>query len=145
MTARKLLARGERRAQILATAASAFSRQGYVATSVDDVARAAGITKLIVYRHFESKAELYRAILEDVSARLAEEWEASTDEEHQQGGAVATLLTVAREQPDGFSLLFVHASREAEFAGFADDFRALQEAVADRMLGDLISAGPFRR
>ena len=35
-----------------------------------------------------------------------------------------TLLTVAREQPDGFRLLFEHAAREPQFAAFAEEVRA---------------------
>src|SRR3954453_19628082 len=88
MTAtRQLLPRDERRAQILVTAARAFAAEGYAATSMDDVAKSAGVTKLIVYRHFASKAELYRAILERAANRLAEKWLGATDEEHSQGSA----------------------------------------------------------
>jgi AcrR family transcriptional regulator len=141
---RQLLRRDERRAQILATAASAFSREGFAATSVEDVAAEAGITKLIVYRHFDSKAELYAAILQQVTDRLVEEWGRNTNDEHANGAAVRTLLTVARELPDGFRLLFVHASREQEFAVYAERIRRLQLAVADHLLGDLLREKAFR-
>ena len=141
---RQLLPRDARRAQILAAAAHAFSHEGYVATSVEDVARQAGITRLIVYRHFESKADLYRAILDQVSVRLAEEWERSAaDDPVARDQAVRTLLTVARELPDGFRLLFVHASREQEFAAYAEALREIQESLVDSLLGELIDAGPF--
>jgi AcrR family transcriptional regulator len=141
---RQLLPRDERRAQILRTAAAAFSREGYAATSVEDVAQEAGITKLIVYRHFESKSELYAAILEQVTDRLVGEWRAITDDEHAAGAAVPTLLTVARELPDGFRLLFVHARREQEFAEYADRIRLLQLTLADHLLRELLPEGPFR-
>jgi AcrR family transcriptional regulator len=142
---RQLLRRDERRAQILETAAAAFSREGYAATSVEEVAQEAGITKLIVYRHFESKSELYTAILDQVGVRLAEEWSALPDPEHARGAALQTLLTVARELPDGFRMLFVHAAREQEFANFATEVRALQIDLADHILGGLIPEGPFRQ
>ena len=134
---RQLLRRDQRRAQILRAAAQAFSHDGFVATSVDEVAKQAGITKLIVYRHFESKADLYRSILDEVTGRLVEEWVAATDDQHSRGAAVRTLLTVARELPDGFRLLFVHAAREQEFAAYAEGFRTMQEAVAERVLEPL--------
>jgi AcrR family transcriptional regulator len=143
-TPRQLLRRDQRRAQILRAAAQAFSRDGYVATSVEEVAKQAGITKLIVYRHFDSKAALYRAILDEVATRLGEEWLLNTDEARPQGSAVRTLLTVARELPDGFRLLFVHAAREQEFMAYADGFRQIQEELADRVLVGLITEEPLR-
>jgi AcrR family transcriptional regulator len=143
-TPRQLLRRDQRRAQILRAAAQAFSRDGYAATSVDEVAKQAGITKLIVYRHFDSKAALYRSILDEVATRLGEEWMANTDDEHQHGSAVRTLLTVARELPDGFRLLFVHAAREQEFAEYAEGFRSIQEELAERFVADRIADEPLR-
>jgi len=135
--------RDERRAQILGAAAAAFSREGFAATSMDEVADEAGITKLIVYRHFDSKEELYRAILDQVGGRLAEEWKSASIDGDGGGLAAHTLLTVARDLPDGFRLLFVHASREQEFATYADEVRAVQLALADEQLGDLLEPGPI--
>jgi AcrR family transcriptional regulator len=143
-TPRQLLRRDQRRAQILRAAAQAFSRDGYAATSVDEVAKQAGITKLIVYRHFDSKAALYRSILDEVATRLGEEWMANTDDQHQHGSAVRTLLTVARELPDGFRLLFVHAAREQEFAEYAEGFRSIQEELAERVVADRVVDEPLR-
>jgi AcrR family transcriptional regulator len=134
---RAQLPRDERRAQILRAAACAFAREGFAATSVDEVAKSAGITKLIVYRHFDSKAALYRAILDDVTVRLAEEWGSASFEQHTRGAAARTLLRVGRSNPDGFRLLFVHAAREVEFAGYAAEIRALQTGLAEEMLAPL--------
>jgi len=142
---RTLLPRDERRAQLLRAAAATFAVEGFAATSVDEVAKSAGITRLIVYRHFESKAALYRAILEVTSDRLVEEWQAATLHDHTQGAAVRTVLTVARELPDGFRLLFVHASREDEFAGFARDVRVLQTDLARTLLTPVIEDELIRR
>ena len=58
-----------RRAEILRAASQVFARSGYAATSMEDVAAAAGVTKLIVYRHFDAKETLYRAVLERVFER----------------------------------------------------------------------------
>jgi len=40
-----------------------FGRDGYAATTLDGIAAAAGITKPMIYRHFDSKKDLYLAIL----------------------------------------------------------------------------------
>jgi AcrR family transcriptional regulator len=135
-TSRQLLPRAERRAAILSAAASAFAHKGFSGTSMDDVAAQAGITKLIVYRHFDSKEALYEAVLERVSARLAEEFVAGLARE--QGGrgvGVRTLLTVAREDPDGFVLLWRHSAREPQFADYAHRFREQAVDLARTVLG----------
>ena len=66
--------RADRQAQLLRAAATAFARAGFAATSMDDVAAEAGVTKLIVYRNFDSKEDLYRSVLDGVSDRLRDEW-----------------------------------------------------------------------
>ena len=64
-----LLSRSERQASILRGAAQAFAHNGFAGTSMDDVAAACGVTKLILYRHFETKEGLYRAVLQRVFER----------------------------------------------------------------------------
>jgi AcrR family transcriptional regulator len=54
----------ERRQRIEAAATELFAERGYAATTVEDIVRAAGVTKPILYRHFESKQELAVALLE---------------------------------------------------------------------------------
>ena len=134
-TTRRLMQRDERQAQIVRAAAVAFARGGFAATSMDDVATEAGITRLIVYRHFDSKEDLYRAVLTKVTERLAEEWTAGLLLTDRRGFVFRMLLSVAREQPDGFRLLFEHAAREPQFATFAQQVRATQVEMADQLIG----------
>ena len=54
---------GERREAIALAAGRLFARHGYGGTRLEDVAAAAGVTKPIVYRHFDSKKALYLALL----------------------------------------------------------------------------------
>lgn len=137
---RQLLSRDERQASILAAAATAFAQAGFAATSMDDVAAEAGVTKLIVYRHFASKEELYRAVLDRVARRLKEEFLRGFNkpEGQRRGFAVRSLLVAARENPDGFRLLTVHAAREPQFAELAEEFRVGAVSVADALVGDSI-------
>jgi AcrR family transcriptional regulator len=60
----------ERRATILRAAGPLFARDGYAGTRLDDVAAAAGVTKPILYRHFDSKKALYLALLDKHEADL---------------------------------------------------------------------------
>jgi AcrR family transcriptional regulator len=55
----------ERRRHLIAAAADLFLHRGYHATTMDDIARAAGMSKKTVYQVFSSKAELFDALLSD--------------------------------------------------------------------------------
>jgi AcrR family transcriptional regulator len=55
----------DRKTQILAAAAERFHRYGYHATSMEDIARAVGITAGALYRHFSGKQELLSRVLLD--------------------------------------------------------------------------------
>ena len=132
--ARQLLARPERQASILRGAASAFAQSGFAATSMEDVAAACEVSKLLLYRHFESKEELYRTILERVFHRMGEELEAGLRQPDLRGVGARTILTVAREDPDGFVLLWRHAAREPQFAEYAHDQRELAVAAVRELM-----------
>lgn len=67
---RRRLPTAERRAVILDAAGPLFARDGYAGTRLDDVAAAAGVTKPILYRHFDSKKALYVALLDRHEADL---------------------------------------------------------------------------
>jgi AcrR family transcriptional regulator len=144
-TTRRLLRREERQAQLLRAAATAFARTGFAGTSMDDVAAEAGVSRLIVYRNFESKEDLYRAVLEKVSTRLAEEFTAAVEDLDQRGWATRSQLTVAREDPDAFRLLWSHASREPDFAEYAEEFRRGAIEFADSLVGAAIDDPVMRR
>jgi len=51
-----------RREQLLDVALEVFAHTGYHDTSMNDVAEAAGVTKPVLYQHFESKRELFQAL-----------------------------------------------------------------------------------
>lgn len=64
--------RADKRAQIVAAARELFLAQGYGATSMDAVARAAPVSKRTLYNHFESKQALFLAVLRSSWETLAE-------------------------------------------------------------------------
>lgn len=132
--ARRLLRRDERHAAILHAAAAAFARTGFASTSMEDVADACGVTKLIVYRHFDSKEDLYRAILQRVFDRQATELVRQLAGPSSRGIGTRTLLTVAREDPAAFVLLWRQAPREPQFAVYSRELREMAvSAVRDLM------------
>jgi len=64
--------RAARRAQLLHVADGLFAERGYEATSMDDVAASAEISKPVLYDHFGSKEGLFAACVEQVGDRLSE-------------------------------------------------------------------------
>lgn len=52
------------KAKILDAALEIFARDGYAGTNIKDIAEAVGIVKSALYRHFESKEEIWNAVLE---------------------------------------------------------------------------------
>jgi AcrR family transcriptional regulator len=115
------LPRVQRREQILAAATRAFARSGFAATGLDDIAVEAGVTRVILYRHFDSKTDLYQAVLDRfcaiLSTHVAEPVGGFTD------ASIDGLLQAATAEPAGFRLLFQHAAREPEFKAVAEQFR----------------------
>jgi len=67
---RRRLAPAERRVLIVEAAGRLFGERGYDGTRLDDVAAAAGVTKPVLYRHFDNKTALYLALLERHRADL---------------------------------------------------------------------------
>ncbi|MGB3911603.1 MAG: TetR/AcrR family transcriptional regulator [Pseudolysinimonas sp.] len=140
---RSRLPRAARREQILEAATTAFARTGFAGTGLDDIASEAGVTRVILYRHFDSKTELYRASLDRfcavLRAHVSKPVGGFTD------ATIDGLVRAAATEPDGFRLLFVHAAREPEFAAIAERFRSsitrtariqIAGVVADRAWAD---------
>jgi AcrR family transcriptional regulator len=59
-----------RRRQLSDVALSLFAAHGYPATTMDDIAEAAGVTKPLVYQHFDSKRALYLELMDVFSTEL---------------------------------------------------------------------------
>ena len=131
--ATRRLPREQRREAILSGATRAFAASGFAATSMADIANASGITQIIVYRHFESKQELYRAVLQRVSDRISTELTSNSDRGGFAAGARA-VLEAARRDPEGFTLLWRHSAREPLFSSYASELREqATDAVANSL------------
>lgn len=135
------LPRAQRREQILAAATDAFAHGGFAGTGLDDVAAAAGVTRVILYRHFDSKADLYRAVL----LRAREHLATAVGGPDYTGRIVDDLLAAAAADPGGFRLLFHHAAREPEFGAEVDRYRGEMVATAEQQLTALIPDPGWRR
>jgi AcrR family transcriptional regulator len=137
-TARRMR-RADRREQILDAATRAFARSGFAATGLDEIAAEASVTRVLLYRHFDSKADLYAAVLDRTCQRL-EDIVGNDDFDEQ---AIPALLRAAAADPDAFRLLFRHAAREPEFRGRTDALTAASVDIARRNLATQIPDGPW--
>jgi AcrR family transcriptional regulator len=121
-----------RRRQLLDVAVDVFAEKGFHATSMDEVAEAAGVTKPVLYQHFDSKRELFLELLEDVggylvSAVTAAVGGASGPRQQVEAGFEAYFEFVT-EQTNAFRLLFGSGSRRDE--EFNEVVRRVEDVMA---------------
>lgn len=126
----------ERREQILQTAVSLFSQRGFSGTTTKEIARAAGVSEAMVFRHFSTKSELYDAILGDKACHdgIRFPWEenpilleAIKNEDDYAVFFNIALNALTKQQADEnfMRLLFYSALEEHELAErFFDEFVA---------------------
>ncbi len=96
-----------------------FAHRGFHSTSMNDVADAAGVTKPVLYQHFDSKQDLYMALLDEAGSRLRNAVrnavaDATSGKQQTELGFKAYFRWVADDH-DAFLLLFgSRASRDEE-------------------------------
>lgn len=117
-----------RKEQILAVALNAFARGGYHNTSMNDIADAMGVTKPVIYQHFDSKRALYIELLRfvgrDLVSTVVSEAAAAGDDgrEKTMRGMVAYFTWVSHNR-NAFSLIFESSGRvDEEFADIVKQF-----------------------
>jgi AcrR family transcriptional regulator len=131
-----------RRRQLFEVALSLFADHGYAATTMDEIAEAAGVTKPLVYQHFESKRALYLELMDVFSTELVNrivEATANAAGPRQQveaGFAAYFELMVANEQ--AFRLLYGRDAPDDPELGAA--LVRVEETIAEA-IDPLIDAG----
>ena len=97
-----------RRSQLIEIGRAVFAQHGYEATSMEEIAKRANVSKPIVYEHFGGKEGLYAVVVDRemdyVVTRITESISSGTPRERLERAALA-FLTYVREQPDGFAVL----------------------------------------
>jgi AcrR family transcriptional regulator len=125
----------ERRAQILDAAFDVFSRNGYTATSVNEIARVVGISQTGVIHHFAGgKIALLRAVLERRDAAAVSVLAGRTGRDFLRG-----LVEISRTQRDQRGVVQLYTILAAEAtdpehparAYFVERFRAIADGVAE--------------
>ena len=137
---------GRNRDQVLAAARRVFLARGYERATLDAIADDAGFSKGVVYSQFESKGDLFLALLEERIAERAAENEAIA-KRHTGAEGIAAILRAAREESEdgrGWRLVLLefrlHAARDRELnRRYAEAHRRTIAGVAaalERILAD---------
>ena len=135
----------QRREQLLDVGRALFAEKGYDATSVEEIAAQAGVSKPVVYEHFGGKEGLYavvvdremRALLEAVTGALTVERSPREVLEH----AALALLTYIETSTDGFRIL-VRDSPVAQSTGsFASLISEATTQVEHILAGEFTARG----
>jgi AcrR family transcriptional regulator len=116
MTSATRLPAAERREALIETAIKVFSDGSYRGTTTAEIARAAGISEPILYRHFASKRDLYLAALDHVWSRARASWERaleSTDNVREALEAMGRGHVTVRDCKFQMAELWVQALGEA--------------------------------
>ena len=130
----------DRRQAILAAALEVFADRGFEEATLEAVAARAGVSKALIYEHFDSKAELTRALLDtfvhDLLGRVAEAVAAAEPGGPRMRAGVDAFLRFVEERPEAWRLTF----RNLADPGISDLIAALQEesawAIAALMAAD---------
>jgi AcrR family transcriptional regulator len=132
------LSAAARRAQLIEVAREVFAERGYEATSVEEIAERAKVSKPIVYEHFGGKEGIYAVVvdreMDAVVKRIAEAISSGTPRQRVERAALA-FLTWVQDNPGGFAVL----SRDAPLAQARGGMSSLLNDVAERV-GDVFTA-----
>ena len=136
----------QRREQLLDVGRALFAEKGYDATSVEEIAAQAGVSKPVVYEHFGGKEGLYavvvdremRSLLEAVTGALTVE--AHSREVLEQ--AALALLTYIETSTDGFRIL-VRDSPVAQSTGSFASLISEATTQVEHLLAEQFTARGF--
>ena len=132
MPPRKKLTAAARRAQLIEVGRKAFAQKGYEATSVEQIAERAKVSKPIVYEHFGGKEGLYAVIVdrevEHVVALISLAISSGSPRERLEKAALA-FLTYVKDHPDGFGVL----THDAPVTAARGNLSSMLNDVAERV------------
>jgi TetR/AcrR family transcriptional regulator len=107
----------DRRHQLIRVAIALFSKKGFSGTTTKEIARVAGVTEAIIFRHFPTKDDLYAAILDEKAKQLEfDEWleemrdhATRRDDEAVFHALIKKLVDFHRKDPDFMRLMLFSA------------------------------------
>jgi AcrR family transcriptional regulator len=138
---RSRVPRKVREREMLEIAGGLFAERGYHDVSMEEVARAAGVTKPMVYAYFESKEGLFLACVEGAAGHLLETLERETPtslppEVRLWRGLVA-VFDFIEENREAWSMLYPHGPQSGgPFSAGAEQANEAMAGLLTRLLRD---------
>jgi AcrR family transcriptional regulator len=130
---RRRLTAAARRALIEDVASELFAERGYEATSIDEIARRAGVTAPVVYDHFASKQDLHRHLLEGHFADLRALWREQLGSEDPPAERIATAVDAwfayVEAHPYAWRMLFRDTTGDPRVRAIHDEVIAQSRAA----------------
>ncbi|MEU3448198.1 TetR/AcrR family transcriptional regulator [Streptomyces thermolilacinus] len=131
--------REQTRRALLAESRRLFATRGYASVHLSEVVQAAGVTKGALYHHFESKAALFRAVLEQVQQEVAAHVAATADAEEGSWNQLTSgchAFLRATTEPSVQRIMLVDGPAVLGWRSW----RAMTEATSGRHLASALSA-----
>jgi AcrR family transcriptional regulator len=136
---RTRLATDARREQLLDAGVALFARRSWEDVSIDEIARACGVSRGLLYHYFAGKREFYVATVEAAVARMhAIEPELTLPPTEQLRVGLERYFSIAEDEPDAHAVLRGVPSSDAELQALLEHDR---RAFADRVLAGMPGAG----
>lgn len=140
MTARRLTrkeSQAQTRSRLLQSASRVFSAKGLEQASVEEVAAAAGYTKGAFYANFESKQDLFLAILEERFGRRIEEvervWSDNESPPEQARHSAGDFARAIRADPEAARLFLEFSAYALRDERFRDELLARFTTLRERL------------
>ena len=137
---------GDTKERILETALELFAQNGYLGTSMNDIARQLGFTKAALYKHYTGKQEILDRIVERMNKMDYERAESYEMPETQPDGFAEAYLNTPVQKIRAYSTAqFDHWTKET----FSSNFRKMLtlEQYRDQKLAqlhhDYLAGGPL--
>ncbi len=122
----------ERRQQLLDVGRTLFAERGFEATSIEEIASRAGVSKPVVYEHFGGKEGLYAVVVDREMQRLLDRFTESLSTGHPRElleQAALMFLSYIEDETDGFRILV----RDSPVASSTGTFSSLINDIASQV------------
>ena len=133
--------RAVRRRQLVELAEQLFAERGFARTSMEELARRAGVTKPVIYELFESKDGLFRACvdraIERMAASIVEAFRSETEPEARLRAGGLAFLRFARDNRVAWDLM----AMQGRFADQAQAVRRDQAQLIRALMAEIAPEG----